>query len=319
LYALSFQPFLRPMPWGGRRLLDWIDAQTTPPEPIGEAWLLSDHPIHTSQVANGPLRGSTLGELMAAASQDIVGRSAVRFPLLIKLLDARERLSVQVHPDDQAARLWAPTEGGKTEAWVVLESEPEAQIYLGLRPGVTRDDVRQCIANGTLPECLNCFRPSPGQCYYVPAGAVHALGAGVVVLEVQQTSDATFRLYDWERRDASGRPRALHLDAGLAVLQERFESIGPQRPHQTRLGEGGVRTDLVRCQFFSIAQFQISDSCSLPAPGILIGLEGSATVTHPSGHVPLRKASTILVPACLGEVRVVTRQLCRFVLVNWPD
>jgi mannose-6-phosphate isomerase len=294
LYPLRFLPYLRPMPWGGQRLQPWLNLSWPAQTRIGEAWLLSDHPVHQSVVANGPLTGTTLSQLLATRGRELLGQEMPRFPLLIKLLDAQENLSVQVHPDDELARTWAPQEGGKSEAWLVLESSPEAAIYLGLKPGIDRATVLRELEHGTLPLCLRRYEPQPGQCYNVPAGSIHALGGGTVVLEVQQTSDATFRLFDWNRRDAAGRPRPLHREAGLACLQEAPAGIGLQQPHE--MTDGAEL--LVASPFFRIQRRR--QAGTVQGPCMLIGLGEKAELETNGVPYELHKGELWLLPAVTG-------------------
>src|SRR5262245_60127583 len=210
---LVFEPFLRSMVWGGRRLSEWF-GKRLPQGPVGESWEISAHPQHVSRVAEGPFLGQSLDDLCRCNSREIFGASAPadgRFPLLIKLLDCRDWLSVQVHPtDDIAARLLAG-ERGKTEAWVVLGADPDARIYAGLVPGTTRADLEARLGHGSVADCLHSFTPRVGDCLFLPAGTVHAVGGGIVLAEVQQCSDATFRLFDWNRVGLDGKPRPLHV------------------------------------------------------------------------------------------------------------
>lgn len=318
LYPLEWEPFFRPMPWGGHRLAHWIEEAELPSESVGEAWLLADHALHVSRIANGPLRGATLRDLLTRFDPPLLGTSGKRFPLLIKLLDARQNLSIQVHPDDEAARTWAPAEGGKTEAWVVLEAEPDSVIYLGLQDGVSREHVAAAMQAGKLPGCLMLHRPKPGECYFVPAGAVHALGGGVVVLEVQQTSDATFRMYDWGRVDAQGRPRPLHPEAALAVLRERFDQVGRQAPTPIPSAPF-IRSELlVECPYFRMVRHVVEGiaQISVNPPCILVGLSGQATVEHPVANARLRRGQAVLVPKSSEPVRIQTSGPCSFVEIR---
>src|SRR5271157_6656064 len=200
LYPLRFEPIYQYRLWGGRRLADVLKAPLPSDGPIGEAWVLSDRDDHPSQVASGPLKGRTIGQLLEQSPEQLLGKLAhrvSRFPLLLKFLDAREMLSVQVHPADTHTDLLPAGETGKTEAWVVLEAESNSRIYAGLKPGTTAETLRQAIASGTVEDRLAYFTPKPGDGVFLPAGTVHSLGSGVVVFEVQQNSDVTFRLYDW--------------------------------------------------------------------------------------------------------------------------
>src|ERR1039458_7994447 len=192
LYPLRFEPIYQYRLWGGRRLAGLLTAPLPGDGPIGEAWVLSDRADHPSRVANGPLKGRTIGELLEQSPEQLLGKLAQRFhrfPLLLKFLDAREMLSVQVHPGDAHTDLLPAGETGKTEAWVVLEAGPESRIYAGLKQGTTADDLRRALTNQTGAEPPHCFPPKPGDGVFIPAGTVHSLGGGIVVFEVQLNSD----------------------------------------------------------------------------------------------------------------------------------
>ena len=281
---------------------------------MGEAWLLSDHALHASRVTNGPLAGSSIRALMEQRCIDLLGREAKRFPLLIKLLDARENLSVQVHPDDDTAKHLAPEEGGKTEAWHVLEADPEATIFLGMKPECDRAALIRAIDDGTAPACLHRYHPHPGDSYFVPAGSIHALGGGVVVLEVQQTSDATFRLYDWGRVDAAGRPRQLHLDKGLTALRELSPSAG--RIEARPIAHRADGEHLVSCPHFHIDRFQLRDRLPLVAPCLWFGLSGVATVTCSQCTVEVRLGELALIPACVKDAEVLPQEASEGILIR---
>jgi mannose-6-phosphate isomerase len=213
LYPLRFEPIYQSRLWGGRRLAGLLTAPLPGDGPIGEAWVLSDREDHPSRIANGPLKGWTIARLLAQVPEQVLGKLAGRFrrfPLLLKFLDARTMLSVQVHPSDAYKNMLPAGETGKTEARVVLEAGPECRIYAGLRPGTTAYDLRRALTNGAAADQLVSTTPKPGDGIFIPAGTVHALGGDIVVFEVQQNSDVTFRLYDWNHVDAkTGQPRAL--------------------------------------------------------------------------------------------------------------
>jgi mannose-6-phosphate isomerase len=244
---LRFEPFLQPRVWGGARLPNMVGT-TAGPEPIGEAWLASDHPVHRSVVADGRHKGRSLRQLMLDRADELVGAGGDgQFPWLVKLLDCHELLSVQVHPDPAAVARLVPEEGSKTEAWFVLDALPGARVWAGLKAGVDEKRFRAALADGTAADCLHTFAPKRGDCVFLPAGTVHAVGGGVLMAEIQETSDVTFRLYDWDRVDAQGRGRQLHLDEALASIHW---DAGPVEP--ISVGDVNLATDreLVRCDAF---------------------------------------------------------------------
>ena len=207
LYPLTFHPIYKETIWGGRRLSD-LFGRELPPGLIGESWDVAAHQNGTYVVANGPLAGKTL--------QDI----APGFPLLFKVIDAQQDLSVQVHPGDDYVRKYTGERWGKTEMWYIVHSDPGAWIVWGLRPGVTKEEFSQAVAEGgeAILSCLNRVPVKAGELYPISAGLVHALGAGVVVAELQQNSDTTYRVYDWDRLDATGQARELHVNEALEVI-----------------------------------------------------------------------------------------------------
>jgi mannose-6-phosphate isomerase len=226
---LRFESFLRPMVWGGR-LLERLGKQLPTGENYGESWEVSDHPLAPSVVAEGPWKGTTLRSLMTDHAEALLGKSGRAnrvFPWLIKFLDAHDWLSVQVHPDAEAVRTLWPGEGPKNEVWFVLEAQPGSLIYAGLLPGIGPAELRAALAHGTVADCLHRFSPRRGDFLYLPAGTVHAVGGGVLLAEIQQTSDATFRLFDWDRRDSQGNRRKLHIEEALACIDWKR---GPVKP-----------------------------------------------------------------------------------------
>jgi mannose-6-phosphate isomerase len=246
---LRFEPFLRPMIWGGRRLARFVGKNLKTEEPYGESWEVSDHSVHRSRLTIATGYGVTLRQLMKDERPELIGTGAERFaafPWLIKLLDANDWLSVQVHPDENAVKLLMPGEGAKSEAWLVFEASPTSKIYAGLKPGVGPAELRQALDRGAVAECLHWFTPKPGDFVYLPAGNVHAVGGGVLLAEIQETSDATFRLFDWNRKDAQGRSRPLHIDESFASIRWDQGATNPIAVDQAPSGR------LVRCPFFDI-------------------------------------------------------------------
>lgn len=309
---LVFEPYFRPQVWGQRRLERLLGRPLPSPGPFGEAWVISGHPHHVSRVAEGPYRGNQLTELCTRHAPELFGGAAPAagtFPLLVKLLDCHAQLSIQVHPTDELARRLTQEPAGKTEAWVVLEVEPGGRIYAGLRPGVTRAELERHLEAGTTDQCLHSFVPRPGDCVFLPAGTVHAVGGGVVVAEVQQSSDATFRLFDWNRLGSDGKPRTLHIQESLASIN--WEA-GPVRPVAGTPIAGlpaGVRGEqLVRCAYFEMDRFQLAGPLEQPYTGRLslwVVLEGEAELQGAAGGYRriFRRGETVLVPAAAGPLR----------------
>jgi mannose-6-phosphate isomerase len=248
LTPLILAPIYRSYLWGGRRFETAL-GRTLPGEGVvAESWQLVDRGGDQSVVAAGPLAGTTLGALVSSSGPELLGRHALRgaFPLLFKFLDACQDLSVQVHPDDErAARLGTP-DLGKTEAWYVVDAAPGSRIYAGLAPGVTREGFATALRAGRCDEVIHSFPVRAGDCVFIPAGTVHAIGAGLLVAEIQQSSDVTFRLHDWNRVGPDGKPRALHVEEGLEATT-RFGPVTPVTPGFT--SDPAVRR-LVACDYF---------------------------------------------------------------------
>jgi mannose-6-phosphate isomerase len=304
-YPLLFRPILKEKVWGGRRL-----AALGKPLPegalVGESWELADLPDPVpdgqSVIANGPLAGRPLRELLDSDREAILGPLPLSaeggFPLLVKYLDARENLSVQVHPDEAYVQRHPETHL-KSEAWVVVDAEPGAVIYKGLRPEVTRESFRRDIDENRVADDLLAVPVERGACHYLPSGTCHALGAGVMVAEVQTPSDTTFRVYDWGRRD-----RELHVEQALECIRfgETPEVPGPQEA--VRVGEL-LTTPLVRTSFFAIERIEAGGATSLPVvtsgePVVWMTLAGAGRIETPGGPtVPLAAGTTVLMPAAL--------------------
>ena len=306
LYPLRFEPIYQYRLWGGRRLADFLTAPLPGDGPIGEAWVLSDRADHPSVVAAGPLKGRTIAQLMAQAPVEFMGKLAARFsrfPLLLKFLDASAMLSVQVHPADGQTALLPAGESGKTEAWVVLEASPKSRIYAGLKPGATEERLLKAIANRTLADELASFTPCAGDAVFLRAGTVHALGGGIVVFEVQENSDVTFRLDDWNRVDATtGRARPLQINQAMACIDFTQGEVGPVTPRMERT-RPMLRERLFQCEHFELRRFRGEAPFSVGvegAPTVLVGIEGAGQIEHDGSVYPLGKGEVILLPAALG-------------------
>jgi mannose-6-phosphate isomerase len=303
-HLLRFQPIFRRFLWGGRRLGTMLHKPIGPENDYAESWEIVDHGADQSVVRAGPLAGATLRQLVQQQGRALLGRHAPQsgFPLLMKLLDCNRTLSVQVHPnDDQAVRL-TPPDRGKTEAWVVLAADPGSKIYAGLKAGVTREDLAAALARGACETLLHEFEAVLGQCVFIPAGTVHALGAGLVIAEIQQASDTTFRLFDWNRVDAAGRPRPLHIDESLATIDYARGPVAPQTPQRT--DEPG-RERLVECDKFILDRVTIREPLTIGGDDrchVLAMIDGSAYASRDPLRAPLANGDTALVPAAAGPV-----------------
>jgi mannose-6-phosphate isomerase len=301
LYPLLMSPVFDPRPWGT------LDLSPIYPnhrylEKIGESWLTGDH----CRVANGPLKGKPLAELSSQYSRRLIGSAAKdpnRFPLLTKFLFPQEKLSVQVHPDDEAAQA-AGLPCGKTECWYVAHAKPGSQVALGLKPGVTRKQFERSIHEQRAEQLLHWINIFPGEMIYVRGGTVHTLGPGSIIVETQQQSDTTYRLYDY------GRPRELHLQQGLAAMKERVASGKVVRPAPVAIDGGkNLKSPLIAAPNFVVDRFELKQPQDFLAREdaadcvrILVAIDGCGAVEVPGSEpVTLAKGDAVVVPACFPE------------------
>jgi mannose-6-phosphate isomerase len=310
LYPLTFRPIFRRYLWGGRRLHIELQKPIGPEADYAESWEVVDRGGDQSVVAAGPLAGLSLGELVRSHGAQLLGKHHPqgRFPLLFKFLDAQQMLSVQVHPNDQQAAALTPPDLGKTEAWVILAAEPGSYLYAGLQPGCDRTKLTNELEHGTCEVCLHRIEPIAGDCFFLPAGTVHALGPGLLVAEIQQSSDTTYRLFDWNRVGADGKPRPLHIDRSMEVIDFSQGPVAAQTPapmeslHEQNRGER-----LVSCAQFVLDRWQISQLQSFGGDErchLLVGLSGSCQLDHPLAAEPISRGKVALLPAACGPVGV---------------
>ncbi|HEX9115453.1 MAG TPA: type I phosphomannose isomerase catalytic subunit [Anaerolineae bacterium] len=332
IYPLTFTPALRDYIWGGRRLAE-LYGRELPPGKIAESWEISGHPAAPTAADAGYWAGQPLPAILQALGDALVGKRASwalrrqKFPLLVKLLDCHENLSVQVHPDDTYAQAHEGGELGKTEMWYVLHADPGSQIILGLQPGVTRDQFRQALDAGQqeLDGLLHRIPVAAGQAVAVPAGTIHALLGGVVVTEIQQNSDTTYRVWDWGRVDKDGKPRPLHVDKALDVISWGAAGYGVSVP-QVQSSVGGVtQSQLVRNQYFVVEEVILDagasylGTCDGATMEIWGCVAGQATVISADDHrVELPSIRYALIPAAMGDFEIAAHGPCTCLRVYLP-
>lgn len=305
LYPLRFEPIYQYRLWGGRRLSNFLSTSLPGDGPIGEAWILSDREDHPSRVAEGPLKGKTIAQLLKQSPEQLMGNLAghfPRFPLLLKFLDVSKSLSVQVHPSDANVELLPKGETGKTEAWVVLEANAESRIYAGVTPRTTADILRGAIANATVEDHLASFAPKSGDAVLVRAGTVHSLD-NVVVFEVQENSDVTFRLFDWNNVDLKTcRRRPLQVNQALACIDFSQVAIRPIVPIEEEIIPAR-RERIFYCDHFGVwritgeAPFSVGKE---ELPRVLVCLFGEGHLEYNGVDYAFGKGDVVLLPAVAG-------------------
>lgn len=309
MHPLRFSPILKRLIWGGRRLGTVLRKPIGDGADYAESWEVSDHRTDVSVVADGPLAGATLRDLIHHRSVELLGPALAgldQFPLLVKFIDAHQVLSVQVHPDDERGHRLAD-DNGKTETWVVVAAEPGSVIYTGLKTGVTRSDFAEAIAAGHVEPLLHKIAARPGDCILIPAGIVHAIGAGVMIAEIQQMSDATFRVFDWNRLGVDGKPRMLHVDAALESTDFSAGPVDPLRP-TPKPTPGGTIERLSQTEFFALERLRLTGEGRIGQPDrftLVLVLGGDVEIRTPEVTMWACFGQTILLPASLGECRVI--------------
>ncbi len=315
IYPLTFEPVLKDYIWGGRNL-ERLFGRRLPPGIVAESWEISGHPSAPTRVDRGPWQGKTLPELVDLLGLDLVGersRSMLergKFPLLVKLLDANRPLSVQVHPDDEYAARHENGELGKTEMWYVLQARPGARLIFGLKNGVTKESFRQALEAGQLEKCLHYLPVQAGDAVFIPAGSVHAIMDGLIIAEIQQNSDTTYRVYDWNRLGADGKPRPLHVDKAMEVINFNQIEPGPVVPQSLPAEPGQSRERIAACPYFTVERVRLEAGASFRGRTdgstfeIWGCMEGHARLDWAGSPVDLPAIRFVLVPASLGDFRL---------------
>ena len=302
LYPLKFQPILKDKIWGGQKLQQLLHKSTSSTK-AGESWEISDVEGDTSIVANGPLKGTSLKTLMDTYTSDLMGAKNFRqfgnkFPLLIKFIDAKQDLSVQLHPNDELAKA-RHNSFGKTEMWYVVQADPASNLIVGFNQEMTPELYVKHLEDKTLQSILNFDAVKAGDTYFIEVGRIHAIGAGVLLAEIQQTSDITYRVYDWDRVDADGNERELHNDIAL----EAFDFDMPDNFRVQYAPKSNVFTELVSCPYFTTNVLEVTETISKQNTQdsfvIYMCVEGKANLVVDGIVTEFSMGETVLIPACI--------------------
>ncbi len=307
LYPLQFTPILKQYVWGGRKLGALLNKPIGDANDYAESWEIVDRQVEKSQVASGLLKGKTLAEVIAASPNDFYGADVPSgsFPLLFKFLDAQRNLSVQVHPNDEQGKLLPKPDLGKTEAWVVMQADPGAKLFAGLKRGFDRHAFERELNRGTVELCLHAFEPQVGDCIFIPAGTIHALGAGLVIAEIQQNSDTTFRVFDWNRLGPDGKSRPLHVAESMATIDFDRGPVLPVTPTSTTRP---FAERLVTCEKFVLERLRINEPVQLATDDkmhLIALLEGSFSFSGDGGAGEIPAGQVSLLPARPGSYQAI--------------
>ena len=320
LYPLKFKPIFKDKIWGGRKIKEVLGMDYGPLPNCGEVWLLSGIWDEQSEIANGDFEGDEINDLVETFMGDLVGESVFdkygeQFPLLLKIIDANDWLSVQVHPDDELAQKRG-LGNGKTEMWYVMQADKDAELVMGFNREMTRMDYVKVMENSTLRDVLNYEQVKAGDVFFIPAGRVHALGPDIMVAEIQQTSDTTYRIYDWDRINEAGMSRELHIPQSV-------EAIDFSIPDQYKIEVPDVMNktvSVVDCQYFVTNLLQLEgemekDYSNLDSFVVLIALEGNFTLKWGNGAVFANKGECVLIPNVIKKVAIRAEQYCKLLEV----
>lgn len=306
---LKFNAFLKQTIWGGNKIIPFkhLDSQL---ENVGESWEISGVKDHQTIVSEGEYAGRSLNEVVEELKGKLIGESNYEqfgneFPLLIKFIDARQDLSIQVHPTDEIAKKQGKSRG-KTEMWYIMDSDKDAHLRSGLKKKITPAEYKEMVENDTILDAIADYSVKEGDCFFLPAGRIHSIGKGCFLAEIQQTSDVTYRIYDFKRKDKNGNYRELHTD--LAAECINYEVLNDYRTVYTSQKNQGV--SLVHCPYFHTAVYDLDEPMTLDYSElgsfvILIGVKGEGTIVDNEGNeTSLRAGETILIPATTNELKV---------------
>lgn len=309
LLPLEFTPLLKRTRWGGERLGTMLHKPIGLEGDYGESWELSDHPEAPTLIASGEFAGCALSEVIRQNPEAMYGAGTCysTFPLLIKFIDATDRLSLQVHPDDSHQPNFDARKAGKSEAWIILDAAPGSRIYAGLKAGIDEGELRRQLEQGNVEACLHSYPVRPGDSVFIPAGTLHAIGEGILLAEVQQTSDITYRVFDWNRLDQSGQPRPLHVAQAFQSIDFQRGPVDLLQPRLRQLTDHRVE-DLLDSSCFTIRRHHAADSMRLPSLNraqILIVLQGSGQLDCSAETFELNQGKTLLIPAAASDCEIL--------------
>ena len=312
MYPLKFVPIIKDKIWGGHKLQNIFGKQPNGLPNIGESWELSGYPTDNSVVANGYLAGKTLTELIGKYGEQIIGkkvynRFGINFPLLFKLIDANDDLSIQVHPNDQTAKL-RHNSFGKTEMWYVLDAEPDACLIIGFKKNCTKKEYLEALEKGEVEELLQKVPVKSGDVFFIPAGLVHAIGKGVMVAEIQESSDITYRIYDYKRTDDKGNERELHTAEALDVINFKASKKSKTEYNQ-KLNEP---VELVKCEYFTTNLLELDKELYMyyayeESFVVYMCLEGNFEISGGTSSVEIRKGETVFIPAGMNDITLIPK------------
>ncbi len=308
LYPLKFHPIFQDRIWGGDKLKTVLNKEISS-NSVGESWEISAVNGNQSIVKEGALKGASLQELVSNYGKDLIGKKIAQqfgdtFPLLIKFLDARQDLSIQLHPNDALAKE-RHNSFGKTEMWYVLQADDDAELIVGFKEGISKKDYLEALQEGTLPAVMNSVKVTEGDTFFIEVGRVHAIGAGCMIAEIQQTSDITYRVYDWDRVDADGNSRELHTELALDAIN--FDMEADCKAKYTRNLNNA--NELVSCDYFTTSLIPLNGTLEVENTFdsfmIYMCTKGDAQLTSDGGNVVISEGETLLVPACIDQFTLI--------------
>ncbi|MBQ0060822.1 MAG: class I mannose-6-phosphate isomerase [Bacteroidales bacterium] len=316
--GLKFEPLLKSILWGGDKIISFKNLDMQMPT-VGESWEISGVEGNVSIVAEGPYKGRTLTSLVEELKGQLVGeenyqRFGNEFPLLIKFIDAKQPLSIQVHPTDEIAQKQGKGKYGKTEMWYVMESDADAKLRSGMKSQLTPDEYAAKVEDGTITDALCEYNVKNGDVFFLPAGRIHSIGAGCFIAEIQQTSDVTYRIYDFKRKDKDGNERELHTELAKDAID--FTVYPEYRTQYTPAKN--IPVDLVSCDYFTTSVYDLTepmaaDYSELDSFVIYITLEGSATLINEEGEeLTIKAGESVLIPACTKEITIKPNEHVKF-------